>query len=789
MKHFIFKDIREAGSCIDYAEQIIGTPVRDGRCVATWRDGERDSVTIDCEKWNDHAANEGGGLIELCARSKFGSMDSNAIQQAQEFLGEWLHLKEVTPRKAPSAGRNRHDELVADGFIEKARYNYTDLSGNLIYFVCRMEHPTKKKEFVQGTPNHWGISDITPIPYNWQAVNASDWAIIVEGEKDVETLKRFNLPATTNSGGAKKWRPEFSEYLKDKKVIILPDNDDVGREHADMIARDLCGHAASVKIVQCSQLPKGDVTDYLEKEGGTVDALNQMIADAPEYKPREISPVEAAKEANKTPFRNYYVTKTEPVGKRPPKEEKHPRQINELVKDLHVRLLGAPFKLGESQLFDQSRNTGSIDMLYTPADLFSWIARKTGQLVLWERFTGTVDRNEFFSALRASARCFESISPVPDYPMREDVFYTFGELPKPSSGFEMFWRFVDFFCPDGELNRYGLAALIMSPIFYRGGGDKPLWLIDSPDGKGAGKTTVAEMIAQLYGAPEIQVKFKEFEKNPDEIMKRALSSSGRKSRIVLIDNAEGVLRSAVLSSMVTARLISGRPAYGRGEENRPNNLTYIVTVNGATVDSDIASRALFLYVRKPSMAPDWCERLRDFIEKNRMQIFGDIVGMIKAHVPYQNISAQTRNPKFETEILQAACETPEKFLEFIAFQKGQKDDTNLDAEDGERLSEKISEMLLTVKPILGASAINPDRDSIFICNSVVEKWLECKPSRIKSLVQAGHMPQISSKTTRWPLSMQSTRPRGFLWNPKPNNVDLRLVIEDHGDTIETPKPL
>ena len=86
MKHFIFKEIREAGSCVDYAEQIIGTPVRDGRCVAVWREGSRDSVAIDREKWFDHAANEGGGLIELCARTKFGNMESSAIQQAQEFL-------------------------------------------------------------------------------------------------------------------------------------------------------------------------------------------------------------------------------------------------------------------------------------------------------------------------------------------------------------------------------------------------------------------------------------------------------------------------------------------------------------------------------------------------------------------------------------------------------------------------------------------------------------------------------------------------------------------------------
>ena len=62
----------------------------------------RETPSPSTVKWFDHAANEGGGLIELCARTKFGNMESGAIQQAQEFLGEWLHLKEVQLRKASS---------------------------------------------------------------------------------------------------------------------------------------------------------------------------------------------------------------------------------------------------------------------------------------------------------------------------------------------------------------------------------------------------------------------------------------------------------------------------------------------------------------------------------------------------------------------------------------------------------------------------------------------------------------------------------------------------------------
>ena len=140
MRHYNFREIKERGSCIDFVEQIFGAKVSGGRCAAVWRQGERDSVAIDKDMWFDHVTNEGGGLIDLCAVSKFGGKDATAIQQAQEFLGDWLHLAEVRLRKAPASGHNRYSELIADGYSEKARYDYVDLNGKLVYSVYLMAH-------------------------------------------------------------------------------------------------------------------------------------------------------------------------------------------------------------------------------------------------------------------------------------------------------------------------------------------------------------------------------------------------------------------------------------------------------------------------------------------------------------------------------------------------------------------------------------------------------------------------------------------------------------------------
>ena len=103
----------------------------------------------------------------------------------------------------------------------------------------------------------------------------------MEGEKDADRLASLGFVATTNAGGAGKWRDEYSEYLRGRHVVIIPDNDEPGREHAAKVARSLQGIAASVRILELPNLPpKGDVSDWLDA-GGVVDELLVLAESAP----------------------------------------------------------------------------------------------------------------------------------------------------------------------------------------------------------------------------------------------------------------------------------------------------------------------------------------------------------------------------------------------------------------------------------------------------------------------------------------------------------------------------
>jgi putative DNA primase/helicase len=96
--------------------------------------------------------------------------------------------------------------------------------------------------------------------------------------------------ATTNPGGAGKWLDVYNECLRGADVIILPDNDEAGRAHAQAAAKSLAGTATSIKILNlpvswphngAGAPEKADVTDWIAA-GGTVEELWRLAeAQAP----------------------------------------------------------------------------------------------------------------------------------------------------------------------------------------------------------------------------------------------------------------------------------------------------------------------------------------------------------------------------------------------------------------------------------------------------------------------------------------------------------------------------
>jgi 5S rRNA maturation endonuclease (ribonuclease M5) len=173
------------------------------------------------------------------------------------------------------------DEIVkkmgltqADLFPERKKlkdiiYQYHDKNGELIYEVVKRIESGKKNFKLRKPKNgrwDWSVSGSLKTLYRLPEVIKAAKVFIVEGEKDVETLRNYKIVATTATGGANKtsWKSEFDEFFRDKEVVVLPDNDPVGKRYANHVATSVASIAKSIKIVALPGLPKkGDVSDWL----------------------------------------------------------------------------------------------------------------------------------------------------------------------------------------------------------------------------------------------------------------------------------------------------------------------------------------------------------------------------------------------------------------------------------------------------------------------------------------------------------------------------------------------
>ena len=194
----------------------LGNATREGRnwrCRCPVHDGV--SLTL--------ADGHDGKLLVHCFHPECDSKDVLAELRRRNLLSESLQRADIV-----------------------TSYDYCDEGGKLLFQVCRLS----PKGFRQCRPDGaggriWNTDGVRKVPYRLpELVAARDKrnghpprVYVVEGEKDADRLRaQWDLLATTNPGGAGKWRPDYNGYFVGFDVVILPDNDDAGRKHAQEVA-------------------------------------------------------------------------------------------------------------------------------------------------------------------------------------------------------------------------------------------------------------------------------------------------------------------------------------------------------------------------------------------------------------------------------------------------------------------------------------------------------------------------------------------------------------------------
>jgi predicted P-loop ATPase len=148
----------------------------------------------------------------------------------------------------------------------------------MLYQVVR-KHP---KAFLQRKPDgaggwDWTTKGVRRVLYHLPDIVNADRVYVVEGEKSADKLSELGVVATTNAGGAGKWKSVYSKQLEDKDVVIIPDEDDAGRDHASKVAASLQGSARRVRVVHLPVVAsKSDPYDWVQA-GGTLDELEELV--------------------------------------------------------------------------------------------------------------------------------------------------------------------------------------------------------------------------------------------------------------------------------------------------------------------------------------------------------------------------------------------------------------------------------------------------------------------------------------------------------------------------------
>lgn len=164
-------------------------------------------------------------------------------------------------------------------FNREEIYSYQDADGKEV-FQCIRKHP---KGFYQRQPDGHGgyinnLRGVTLVPYKLpellRAKAPDATAVIVEGEKDVNSCRERGIIASCNPMGAGKWREQYSIWFKGfESVCIIADKDDVGRKHAQNIAKSVSIVVPNVRVIELEQ---HDASDFFAA-GGTVDELSALI--------------------------------------------------------------------------------------------------------------------------------------------------------------------------------------------------------------------------------------------------------------------------------------------------------------------------------------------------------------------------------------------------------------------------------------------------------------------------------------------------------------------------------
>ncbi|MCC7421733.1 MAG: PriCT-2 domain-containing protein [Planctomycetaceae bacterium] len=452
-----------------------------------------------------------------------------------------------------------------------------------------------------------------------------------------------------------------------------------------------------------------------------------------------------------------------------------PFPMPKIIAEINERTNGWPRRIGPALFVDDK---GAISWLQSSSSVFGYIGTATNIPPEFLRSPACHSRDDVFAELRRTATAYRAVETLPHEPPIPEHYYAC-KIPEPGDGIAL-ETLVSKFCPKTPVDSELIRALFASLLWGGGGGTRPAWLVTSDDGRGAGKSKLVAMAGHLAGGV-IDLSANE---DAAVIKQRLLSPDGQTKRIALLDNVKTMRFSwAELEALITAPTISGKAMY-IGEMSRPNNLLWIITLNGASLSTDMAQRCVIIHITRPTYDPTWEESTREFITQNRQQIIADLIAFLRSE--RKTLARHSRWGSWERDIL-ARLPDPAAAQALIAERQSVAD---VESEESDLIEDFFRQQLAR----LGYSV---DTEQIFIPSAIAARWFNWATGEKHTTSGVSRM--LKQKIDEGKFHFLSVCPnrvhgRGFHWTGKDavhsedktlHDIETKLrefVKEQHPDT-------
>ena len=215
--------------------------------------------------------------------------DQEAVINALKERSLWPQSRKRTQAKADFGEHTAtYKYYNANGSycFEKRRYEQLKDGEIRKTFRIGVSDPKAGGRFQPGQPKlaEVPLYNLPALTQLSESANAKQKTVlIVEGEKDADNLTALGLVAVCNCYGAgginsNKWHTSYNKHFQNLDVVMVPDCDAIGREHAARVALEILPSARSIRFLDLGLKDKADISDWIDA-GGTREKLEVLVED------------------------------------------------------------------------------------------------------------------------------------------------------------------------------------------------------------------------------------------------------------------------------------------------------------------------------------------------------------------------------------------------------------------------------------------------------------------------------------------------------------------------------